>query len=126
MKDYDMLDTAIWALEQEYWTSDADYYRQRLADDCLLVLPSVGVQRKEQAVASIAAAPRWAHCELLERQAVWPRPDVGVLSYRVVARRNDDAASYEASVVSVHVLQEGDWLLSFHQQCPIEVRGGPR
>lgn len=115
-----MLDTALWALEQEYWTSDAPYYEQRLTDDCLMVLPEpAGLQQKAEVVASIARARRWQHVELLDRHTVFPTAAVAVLSYRASARREGDAAAYEARVVSVHVLREGDWLMAFHQQSPL-------
>jgi hypothetical protein len=52
------------ALEEQFWKGDADFYRQRLTAEALMVFPDpVGVLGQEETVASISQAPRWRDVE---------------------------------------------------------------
>src|SRR5918992_5622849 len=80
------------ALEEQFWKGDADFYRQRLTADALMVFPDpAGVLGKEETVASISQAPRWRDVEFTEVKAVMLAADVALLVYRATARRAEHA-----------------------------------
>ena len=106
------------ALEEQFWKADADFYRQRLTAEALMVFPDpVGVLGKEETVASISQVPRWRDVEFTELKAVVLATDAALLVYRVTARRAEHA-TYVARASSVYVRQDGAWKLAFHQQTP--------
>jgi hypothetical protein len=111
------IDTAVWAIEQEYWTSPPGSLGNPLADDALIVTPA-GAQTGPQALAAARARPPWARVEMAGRHLAWPTADKAVLSYRVAAWRGDAVPALEAQVTSVRVLREGEWRLAFHQESP--------
>ena len=106
------------ALEEQFWKGDADFYRQRLTAEALMVFPDpVGVLGKEETVASISQAPRWRDVEFTEVRAVMLATDAALLVYRATARRAEHA-TYVTRASSVYVRQDGAWKLAFHQQTP--------
>src|SRR5918995_2888727 len=101
------------ALEEQFWKGDADFYRQRLTAEALMVFPDpVGVLGKEETVASISQAPRWRDVEFTEVKAVMLATDAALLVYRATARRAEDA-TYVTRASSVYVRQDGAWTLAF-------------
>ena len=106
------------ALEEQFWKGDADFYRQRLTAEALMVFPDpVGVLGKEETVASISQATRWRDVELTEVNVVMLATDAALLVYRATARRAEQATDVTRAS-SVYVRQEGVWTLAFHQQTP--------
>ena len=106
------------ALEEQFWKGDADFYRQRLTPEALMVFPDpIGVLGKEETVASISQAPRWRDVEFTEVRVVTLATDAALLVYRATARRAGDAR-YVTRASSVYVREEGAWNLAFHQQTP--------
>ena len=106
------------ALEEQFWKGNADFYRQRLTADALMVFPDpVGVLGKEETVASISQAPRWRDVEFTEVRAVMLATDAALLVYRATARRVEHA-TYVTRASSAYVRQEGVWTLAFNQQTP--------
>jgi hypothetical protein len=104
------------ALEEQFWKGDADFYRQRLTAEALMVfLDPIGVLGKEETVASIAHAPRWRDVEFTEVKAVMLATDAALLVYRATARRAGQG-TYVTQASSVYVPQDGAWRLAFHQQ----------
>lgn len=113
------IETTLVGLERRFWTGDADFYRQNLADDAVMVLPDpAGTLGREEVVASLVAAPRWSEVEIAEPRLVPLGFGAAVLAYRATARREDLPAPYVASCGSVYVRRDGAWLLAFHQQTP--------
>lgn len=113
------IDTAVWAIEQEYWTSPPGRLGNWLTEDALIVTPD-GVQTREQALAAAGQQPRWARVEIADRHAAWPAPDTAVLTYRLAAWPAEAGPPQEARVTSVRVLRDGEWRLAFHQQAPAQ------
>src|ERR671915_789578 len=100
------------ALEEQFWKGDADFYRQRLTADALMVFPDpVSVLDKEETVASISQAPRWRDVEFTEVKSVMLATDVALLVYRATARRTEHAA-YVTRASSVYARQDGAWKLA--------------
>lgn len=111
-------------VEERLWKGDADYYRQHLADDALLVFADpVGVLDKEAAIRSLAARPPWKEVTLTAVRILELSADAVLLTYRVTALREgspppQQATPYQALGTSVYVERGGAWLLVFHQQTP--------
>ena len=58
------------ALEEQVWKGNADFYRQRLTAEALMVFPDpVAVLGKEETVASISQTPHWRDIEFTEIKA---------------------------------------------------------
>ncbi len=114
------LQDQLTAMERQFWLADAAYYVQHVADDALMVLPEpAGLQRKEQAVRSIAASQRWSEVELEDVTLLRLGERNAILQYRALARRPGQEARYAALVSSVYSCRDEDWKLVFHQQTPI-------
>src|SRR3954451_10512492 len=108
-------------LEHEGWNAlvagdAAAYYGERLAADAVMAFP-FGMMGREEAIASMAAAPPWESFSISEARVVALTPDSGVLVYRVVARRPGEQP-YAAVVSSTFARAQGEWRVAFHQQSP--------
>jgi hypothetical protein len=91
------------ALEEQFWKGDADFYRQRLTAEALMVFPDpVAVLGKEETVASISEAPRWRDIQFTEIKGVMLATDAALLVYRATARRAENA-TYATRASSVYV-----------------------
>jgi len=108
-------------LEERFWKGGADFYREKLAPDSLMVFGDpVGTLEKEAAIASISDAPRWRDVRFTDVQHVSLSPDVMLLTYRVAAGRDGMDRDYAARASSVYVRRDGEWRLAFHQQTPAQ------
>jgi hypothetical protein len=107
-------------LEERFWKSDAEFYRERLTADALMVFADpIGVMTKQAIVESISAGPRWHRIEFDDVNHMSLKPDVVLLTYRATAEREGAAeGEYSARVSSVYVECDGSWQLAFHQQTP--------
>lgn len=106
-------------LERGFWLEGADYYRQHLADDFVMLFPGVGPMQREQAIEGIEGGRRWTHLETSNELTLDVAPDVCILCYEAAARRQDES-NYSALVASVYVRRSDSWELAFHQQSPLE------
>lgn len=105
-------------LEEQFWKAGAEFYRDNLAPDALMVFADpVGVMTKQAVVESISAAPRWRRIEFEEATHVQLQPGVMLLTYRATAERDADEP-YVARASSVYVQGSCGWQLAFHQQTP--------
>lgn len=108
------------SLEERFWTGDADFYRDHLADDALMAFPQpVGMLTRDATIRSIEDAPRWRDVGIHDAQVVRLTDESAVLAYRALARRGPDEPPYSAQVSSVYVRRDGSWRLAFHQQTPV-------
>ncbi|QYM78424.1 hypothetical protein K0B96_14130 [Horticoccus luteus] len=109
----------IISLEKQFWTAPAAFFEQHLAAAVLMVFPPpIGPQTRAQAIASLAAAPRWAQVDLAHRVVTELSPVACALSYHAAAKRADAAPAYTALVGSVYLREGETWKLAFHQQTP--------
>jgi uncharacterized damage-inducible protein DinB len=112
------LEEHLLSREQEFWKGDADFYRQNLTDDSLMVFAEpIGVLTKEATVASIAGGARWAEVSFDHARLLRLGRDAVLLTYKADARR-DDGSTYAALVSSAYVHTDRGWQLSFHQHTP--------
>jgi hypothetical protein len=116
-----LLDVDLIALEHEGWEAlvagqAAAYYGEHLAANAVMAFP-FGVMEREEAIASMAAAPPWETFSISGARVVALTADSGVVVYRVVAQRPGQPP-YAAVVSSTFSRVDGEWRLAFHQQSP--------
>ncbi len=112
------------AVERQLWKNDAELYGHHLIDEALLVFPETGVIGRQVALDAIrqenAEGRRWAEVDIGDVHALELGRDAAVLTYRVAARWEHEAARYMGLASSVYVQRNGEWKLALHQQTPLE------
>lgn len=106
-------------LERRFWLDGAEFYRQHLAEEVLMVFPGVGAMNRPDAIAGVEAAPRWTHVEMVDEHIMEIGSSTRILCYRAKARREEDG-EYSVLVSSLYVREGGEWKLKFHQQTPTD------
>ncbi len=109
-------------LEERFWRADARFYRENLSENCLMILPGVGVLSREAAIEGIENGPRWAAVDITEARITELAHGAMVLTYRALATREGRGVPYEALVSSAYVERDGGWKLAFHHQTPARPR----
>lgn len=114
-----MDDERVWEFESGLWTGDEEHYRALIDEHCLMVLPApANLVSGEEAMAAVAATPRWTDVDFEERLVSRPEEGLIVVAYRVVARRGDQ--SYRAQCSStIRRRAHEDWQVVQHQQTPL-------
>lgn len=112
----------LWREEREFWLSGPAENARRLDEGCLLVLgPSRGVAptilTRERVISTLADLPRWQEVTLTERASIMT-DEVGVLAYKVTARRSG-AEAYRAYCTTTWIRRAADWHILQHQQSPV-------
>lgn len=112
------------AVERQLWKNDAELYGHHLIDEALLVFPETGVIGRQVALDAIrqenAEGRRWAEVDIGDVHALELGRDAAVLTYRVAARWEHEAARYMGLASSVYVQRNGERKLALHQQTPLE------
>ena len=113
-----MDDERIWSFEQSLWTEGAENYREKIDDQCLMVLPQPPfVYAGAQAIEAVSNTPRWEEVEFSEQQVIRPQEGLIVIAYRARASRGDE--SYEAHcTTTMRWLAHEVWRVVQHQQTP--------
>jgi hypothetical protein len=108
------------AVEHGFWEAagDGSYYAEHMADDGLCLL-TPGILRKEETIAAIEQGEPWAGHALSDVVLVEHGEHCATLCYVARARRSG-AAEYEAAVSSTYDRRNGRWLLTVHQQTPLQ------
>ena len=114
-----MDDARIWSFEESLWTGDAENYRAKIDDECLMVLPHPPyIASGAQAVEAVASTPRWTTVELTDRQVVRPQEGLIVIAYKARAER-EGVTPYEAHcTTTMRWLAHEVWRVVQHQQTP--------
>lgn len=110
------LEATLLGIESALAAGGADAYRQHLADEALVVVPGIVLDR-EATIEAIASNPGWDAATMDDATTLRLTDDTAVITYRFDGRRGDEA--YVALLSSVYVSREGRWLLAFHQQTPL-------
>lgn len=105
-------------LERKFWLEGAEFYREHLADDFLMLFPGVGLMRRAEAIEGVEGGRRWTEVDIHDELILDLGPDNRLLCYEAKARREGEA-EYSALVSSVYVRRDGTWKLTFHHQSPI-------
>jgi hypothetical protein len=109
------------ALETAGWdalctTRGADFYDELLTDDAVMLFP-MGHFDRAAALEAIRKSPPWSSYQVDFVQVTHPTSDVGIVTYRAVARR-EGSDPYEAWMSSTYVRDRARWRLALHQQSP--------
>lgn len=112
-------DDRVWEFEERLWTGSAEHYRASIDEACLMVLPTPPhVLGGDEAVAAVAATPRWTAVEFSEQQIARPEEGLIVVAYRVAVKRDEEG--YEAYCTSTYRRRgHDDWQVVQHQQTPL-------
>jgi hypothetical protein len=110
------LEATLLGIESALAAGGADAYRQHLADEALVVVPGMVLDR-EATIEAIASSPGWDVATMDDATTLRLSEDTAVITYRFDGRRGEEA--YVALLSSVYVSREGRWLLAFHQQTPL-------
>jgi hypothetical protein len=108
------------ALEEQGWASlcdgtAADFYGNLLTHDGLMVLANGQVMARDEVVAALRDAPRWAGFEITDPRTVVIGSDAGAVVYTGTGHR-DDGPPFVGAMSSVYVRQAGRWRLALYQQ----------
>jgi hypothetical protein len=106
-------------LERQFWTGDADFYRENLDDACLVAFTQMsGLYEKEDIAKSVKDGQRWSEIDLAPIGFIEPAPGVAILTYEVHGTRSS-GEDYAALVSSGYVKRNGSWKMAFHQHTPL-------
>jgi hypothetical protein len=106
-------------IEERFWKSDAEFYRQSMTDDAVMVFPlPAGVLSREPAIEAVGRGPRWSQVRMDNVKAVRLSNEAVLLTYEAHAERA--AGRYATLASSAYARRDGAWKLAFHQQTPIE------
>lgn len=111
-------------LEEQGWhalatsgVAAAEFYRQVLDDDPVMILPGGMVLDDREVIIQSMSGQPWSAYELDEIRVVQPTADTGAVVYGVTASRGNGPA-YSARMASTYVRRPGGWRLALHQQTP--------
>jgi hypothetical protein len=112
----------LYGIEKNSWTGDAQFYRENLAEKCMVVFTEMsGLKTREEVAAMITEPRRWQDLNLEDKKAVDLSDSAVLLSYKARARRSN-GERYEALVSSAYVKENGRWRMAFHQQTPVAAK----
>jgi hypothetical protein len=113
------LEQDLVALERQFWTGDAAFYRKHLDEKCLTVFEDrTGVFTKED-VAQEADSRHWRVQQLQPKGFLQPTDDTAIVSCEVYAKRGT-GEPYHVLTSSGYIRRHGEWKMTFHQQTPLE------
>lgn len=118
-----MIMDELTTLEHEGWRalcggSGADFYRDLMTPDAVMVLAHGQVLDRAAVAASLAAAPPWGSYEIDGERVIPVSDDAAVLVYRARATRGDEPA-FIAWMSSTYVREAPGWRLACYQQTPV-------
>ena len=111
----DLLDVLL-PLERALAGGGGDEYRERLAEEAVVIVPGAVLDRAST-IAAMDASAGWDDFALEGVRALPIGDDAGLLTYTFEGRRGDQ--HYRAVLSSVYVRRDGDWLMVLHQQTPL-------
>ena len=115
-----MNDTLL-EIEERGWQAlsskeNQDFCQQWLAEDALMVVPGMIIDR-DTFLQALPSEQPWASHRIDDARTVQFTDECAALLYRVTARRNGQDP-YVAIITSVYAHRNGTWKLIYHQQTP--------
>ncbi|MGB3739259.1 MAG: DUF4440 domain-containing protein [Pontixanthobacter sp.] len=121
-----MNDERIWNFETELWTGPTDAYDRKVADDCIMALPTdPWLLDGKEAREAVKDTPRWDSVDFSGTRVERPEEGLIVIAYRAQAKRGtgDSTESYDALCTStLRRIGEEDWEVVQHQQTPLDTK----
>jgi hypothetical protein len=105
----------LMAIEDELAGGSGDAYRRHLAEDVVVVVPGMVLDR-DSCAAAMDESPGWDEREFSGVRAIALAPGAALLTYRWRSRRGDTV--YAAVMSSVYARRDGAWKLVLNQQTP--------
>lgn len=102
--------------ERALTRGDGEVYRRLLADDAVVIVPGMVLDKPETA-AAIDRSDGWDEVDIAEAQLRRPADDVALVTYRFTGQRG--AQTYRALMSSAYAQRDGHWRLVLHQQTPL-------
>jgi hypothetical protein len=110
----------IWSLERDFWLNGPEFYERHLDAQCVMAFSSpAGIMRRDAILASLRSARRWQSVDMSNRTQASPATGLAIVAYEVEARR-DGGSPYRAICLSNYRSDGGAWLMTSHQQTPVE------
>jgi hypothetical protein len=111
-----MDDERVKSFERDLWIGGEDVYRERIAEDCLMVVPAKPfLLAGSEAVAAVSDTPRWSDVEFSEFRISRPQEGIIVIAYKADAQRGEE--TYQAYCTSTYQrLGHDQWQVVQHQQ----------
>jgi hypothetical protein len=114
------LEDHLFSMEEKFWTQPAEYYRENLAYNAVMVFPEpAGVLVKDEIASAVEKKPRWSHVTLEEHRLLELDERAAVVTYKATAKREGANPPYVARASSAYVSDGRAWKLAFHQQTPV-------
>lgn len=108
------------ALERQFWTGDANFYREHLDERCLTVFQEqAGVFSKEDVALQANDPKRWHVQQIQAKGFLQPTEDTAIVTCEVYAKRNT-GEPHHTLTSSGYIRRHGEWKMTFHQQTPLE------
>lgn len=113
------IDKELLALERRFWTEGADFYRENLDEQCVVVFTDMaGLKTRDEIVSMIGAEPRYQDVTIDVKAAHRLDRSTAIFAYQANARMADGTRR-RALVSSLYVERVGGWKMAFHQQTPL-------
>ena len=110
--------SALWDLEEHFWTSGADSARTTTASNAVMIFPyPPGILQGDQIWPHLRKTTGWRSVVMAERRATWYR-DITILTYRVSAEK-PDVPIYKALCASTYLNDDEKWLRISHQHTAV-------
>jgi hypothetical protein len=110
-------------IERTLWNSDPEPYRASVIEEAIFVFAETGAIGRSAAIDALeqdgAGDRAWERVDLRDATTLQLDRDAALLTYKAVARRNNEAAPVTVLAVSAYVRRGDDWKLAFHQQTPL-------
>lgn len=111
--------TRIWGLEQDFWTSEEEFFDQNLTADASVLFPEqVGLLDRKATIESLSEGPRWSEVDLQDRNEIQLGAEITLIAYRALARMTGEEEAYRANGLSIYRREGEKWKLAFHFQIP--------
>ena len=110
-------------LERAGWASLCDgtadhFYGETMTSEGVMVLADGSVMTRDDVVAALGRAPRWASYEMDDVRVVPIGEDSAAVVYVGTGHREGDQPSFAGVMSSVYTRRDGRWRLAIYQQTP--------
>lgn len=114
------VDDELWVCERRFWLDSANFYKECVVQDALLVLPAPrGILDRRAGMEAVRNAPRWLDVTFSCQHSLRATEDAAVLAYAARADNGSPEQLYYAYCSSTYVRARQSWMLVAHQRSAI-------